>query len=64
MVDLSTEWCSWCKVMEKKIFTDLEVLALMQPKINSYVLDAEKDSIGQLLKLKYGVAAYCKIRLN
>lgn len=58
MVDLSTEWCGWCKVMEKKIFTDPEVLDLMLPKYNSYVLDAEKDSIGQLLKLKYGVAAY------
>ncbi len=58
MVDLSTEWCGWCKVMEKKIFTDPEVLELMQPKLNSYVLDAEKDSIGQLLKLKYGVAAF------
>jgi thioredoxin-related protein len=58
MVDLSTEWCTWCKVMDKKIFTDPEVLSLMQPKLNSYILDAEKDSIGQLLKLKYGIAAY------
>lgn len=58
MVDLSTEWCSWCKVMDKQHFTDPEVLSLMQPKLNSYMLDAEKDSIGQLLKLKFGVAAY------
>lgn len=58
MVDLSTEWCTWCKVMDKKIFTDPEVLSLMQPKLNSYILDAEKDSIGQLLKLKYGIASY------
>ena len=58
MVDLSTEWCTWCKVMDKKHFTDPEILSLMQPKLNSYMLDAEKDSLGQLLKLKYGVAAY------
>ena len=58
MVDLSTEWCSWCKVMDKKHFTDPEILSLMQPKLNSYMLDAERDSIGQLLKLKFGVAAY------
>lgn len=58
MVDLSTEWCGSCKVMEKKNFTDPEVLSLMQPKLNSYILDAEKDSVGQLLKLKYGVCAY------
>lgn len=58
MVDLSTEWCSSCKVAEKKLFTDQEILNLMQPKLNSYVLDAEKDSVGQLLKLKYGVCSY------
>ncbi|MEN9290571.1 MAG: hypothetical protein RLZZ357_414 [Bacteroidota bacterium] len=58
MVDLSTEWCSWCKVMDKQHFKDPEILSLMQPMLNSYMLDAEKDPIGQLLKLKFGVAAY------
>ncbi len=58
MVDLSTEWCSWCKVMDKQHFNDPEILSLMQPKLNSYMLDAEKDRVGQLLKLKFGVAAY------
>jgi thioredoxin-related protein len=58
MVDLSTEWCSWCKVMDKQQFKDPEILSLMQPKLNSYMLDAEKDPVGQLLKLKFGVAAY------
>ena len=58
MVDLSTEWCYWCKVMDKNQFRDSEILALMNPKLNSYMLDAEKDSIGQLLKLKFGIASY------
>lgn len=58
MVDLSTDWCGPCKIMEKKNFTDPEILGLMQPKMNSYILDAEKDSVGQLLKLKYGVCAF------
>lgn len=58
MVDLSTEWCYWCKVMNKQHFRDTEVLSLMNPKINSYMLDAEKDSIGKLLKLKFGIASY------
>jgi hypothetical protein len=44
--------------MDKQHFKDPEILSLMQPKLNSYMLDAEKDSIGQLLKLKFGVAAY------
>jgi thiol:disulfide interchange protein len=35
MVDLSTEWCSWCKVMDKQHFKDPKILALMQPKLNS-----------------------------
>ena len=58
MVDLYTVWCTWCKSMEKNQFADLEILSLMQSKLHSYILDAEKDSIGQLLKLKYGVASY------
>lgn len=58
MVDLSTEWCTWCKSMEKNQFADPEILSLMQSKLHSYILDAEKDSVGQLLKLKYGVASY------
>jgi thioredoxin-related protein len=58
MIDLSTEWCYWCKVMDKQIFRDAEVLSLMNPKLNSYILDAEKDSIGKLMKLKYGIASY------
>ena len=58
MVDLSTEWCGWCKAMEKDQFKDPEVLVLVNSKFNSYILDAEKDSIGQLLKLKYGISAY------
>lgn len=58
MVDFSTEWCSWCKVMDKQHFRDPEILSIMTPKLNSYMLDAEKDSVGQLLKLKYGIASY------
>jgi hypothetical protein len=44
--------------MNKQHFRDTEVLSLMNPKINSYMLDAEKDSIGKLLKLKFGIASY------
>ena len=58
MVDLSTEWCYWCKVMDKQQFRDPEILSLMNPKLNSYRVDAEKDSIGKLLKLKFGIASY------
>ena len=58
MVDLSTEWCYWCKVMDKQHFRDTEVLSLMNPKLNSYMLDAEIDSMGKLMKLKYGIASY------
>jgi thioredoxin-related protein len=58
MLDLSTDWCSTCEVMDKKHFRDPEILSLMLPKLNSYRLDAEKDSIGQLFKLKFGVASY------
>ncbi|MFT6337088.1 MAG: thioredoxin-related protein [Saprospiraceae bacterium] len=44
-VDVYTEWCGWCKVMDKKTFTDPEVIKLMSEKFHMVKFDAEQTNL-------------------
>ena len=44
-VDVYTEWCGWCKVMDKKTFTDPEVIELMSEKFHMVKFDAEQTNL-------------------
>ena len=45
-IDVFTEWCGWCKVMDKNTFTDPVIAKYMNQKFYAVKLDAEmKDSI-------------------
>ncbi len=45
-IDVYTSWCSWCKVMDKKTFSDSTVAAYMNENFYSVKFDAEsKDTI-------------------
>lgn len=45
-VDVYTDWCGWCKVMDKKTFPDKNVKAYIQEHFYPVKLDAEqKESI-------------------
>ncbi|XZF13107.1 thioredoxin family protein [Chitinophagaceae bacterium MMS25-I14] len=53
-MDVYTDWCGWCKVMEKKTFTNKNVIKYMNQKYYAVRLNAEqKDSIRFLGKM-YG----------
>jgi len=53
-MDIYTDWCSWCKVMEKKTFSNANVIRYMNQKFYAVRLNAEqKDSIRFLGKM-YG----------
>jgi thioredoxin-related protein len=57
-IDAYTDWCYWCKVMEKKTFSDSTVRAKMQGYANCYRLEMEKEKVGQQLKMKYGIGLF------
>lgn len=57
-VDCYTDWCGWCKVMDKKNFADTLVLKTMKSNMNCYSLEMEKDSVGMLLRYQYGVNVF------
>lgn len=46
IVDVYTEWCGWCKVMDKKTFTDAGVQEYLNENFHMIKFDAEqKDAI-------------------
>ncbi|NNE14336.1 MAG: DUF255 domain-containing protein [Saprospiraceae bacterium] len=42
MVDVYTEWCGWCKVMDKKTFTDPDIQAYLRENFHIVKFDAEQ----------------------
>jgi len=53
-MDVYTSWCGWCKVMDKKTFTNPDVIKYLNQHFYAVKLDAEqKDSISFMGK-KYG----------
>ena len=56
-VDCYTDWCGWCKVMDKKTFSDPEVIKFMNDKFISTQIDMEKGQ-GIDLAMKYRVTGF------
>lgn len=44
IIDVYTDWCGWCKVMDKKTFNDPEVAKLLNDKFYPVKLDAEQTA--------------------
>jgi thioredoxin-related protein len=40
-IDVYTDWCGWCKVMDKNTFTDAKTAEYMQKNFHCIKLDAE-----------------------
>src|SRR5438270_6582809 len=46
LIDLYTDWCYWCKVMEKKTYSNSKVINYINEHFYSARMDAEtKDSV-------------------
>ena len=42
-VDVYTDWCGWCKVMDRKTFTDPKVIQALSEKYHVVKFDAEQQ---------------------
>ena len=46
LIDLYTDWCSWCKVMDKKTYANKQVVQYVQDKFYPVRINAEtKDQL-------------------
>jgi thioredoxin-related protein len=43
-IDVFTEWCGWCKVMDKSTFPDAQIAKLLNEKFYPVKLDAEQTN--------------------
>lgn len=43
LVDVYTDWCSWCKVMDEKTYTDPRIINILNQKYILIKLNPEKD---------------------
>ncbi|MGC4022079.1 MAG: DUF255 domain-containing protein [Cyclobacteriaceae bacterium] len=43
-IDVYTDWCGWCKVMDKQTFPDPEIAKLLNEKFYPVKLDAEQTN--------------------
>jgi thioredoxin-related protein len=42
-IDVYTDWCGWCKVMDKQTFTDPLIIEYMNANFYAVKMNAEKD---------------------
>ncbi len=57
MVDAYTDWCGWCKVMDRETFSDTVVGDYMNPKFVSTKVNME-EGFGINLAGKYRISSY------
>ena len=56
-IDAYTDWCGWCKVMDKNTFSDAAVAEKMENNFVPLKLDME-EGFGKKLAMKYRVMAF------
>jgi len=53
LVDVYTDWCGWCKVMDKKTFTDPEIQAYLKENFHIIKFNAEQKGAIDFKGKKY-----------
>ncbi|MEO7394699.1 MAG: DUF255 domain-containing protein [Chitinophagaceae bacterium] len=53
LIDLYTNWCYWCKVMDKKTYNNSKVIAYISDHFYAVKLDAESKDIVNWKKREY-----------
>ena len=43
LIDVYTDWCGWCKKMDREVYADAKVMAILKTKFIVMKLNAESD---------------------
>jgi thioredoxin-related protein len=57
-IDAYTDWCGWCKVMDKNTFSQPTVAEMMNDNFVNYKIEMEKEELGKMLAMKYGIRSF------
>jgi len=57
-IDSYTDWCGWCKEMDKNTFSNQGIGGMMNNYFVNYKLEMEKEDLGKQLALKYAITSY------
>lgn len=57
-IDAYTDWCGWCKELDKKVFSTQEISDLMNRYYIPIKIEMEQDSIGVMLARKYAIRGF------
>jgi thiol:disulfide interchange protein len=65
LVDLYTDWCGWCKRLDRDTYTDASVLEVLNSQFVCVKLDAEDGQQGEAFAKQHKVRGYpCIIVLD
>ena len=59
-IDIYTDWCHWCKIMDKKTFTNKDVIDYMNENYYCIHFNAERKDIVTFNNKKYGLSTGSK----
>lgn len=54
LVDFYTSWCGWCKVMDRKTYSNPEIIKYINEKFYAVKFDAERKDTVSFLNKEYG----------
>lgn len=57
LVDVYTDWCHWCKVLDKEVYANPKIAQFLNKSFVCMKADAEKGD-GLMVAQKYGVNGY------
>lgn len=55
LVDFYTEWCGWCKEMDKNVYTNNKVVEIIKKSYIPLKIDGDKNSE---MANRYGISSY------
>ena len=58
MVDVYTDWCGWCKKLDKDAYSNKDVLDKLSKDFVSVKINPEKSDANNKLAKKFGVQGY------
>ena len=58
LVDIYTDWCGWCKKLDRDTYSDKDVQAKLAKDFVAVKINPEKSSAGQKLQQQFGARGY------